>query len=218
MKKLVVFDFDNVIIRGQSQQYLLSYLVEKQKIKLWQSLRIYFWFFLKKIGFLIKPDNIRKFAYSVFQGWSVDEFDQFLGEFHEKIVRKKYIRQACDLLRIHINSGDDVLIVSATLKNIVQNCLGDIGEVNFIATELEIHEGKHTGKIKGEVAYGETKLKVIKQYIENKKDCQGVVIAAYTDDFSDRFLLDFSKIPIVINPDSKLREYALLKQWKIHDF
>ena len=217
MKKLVIFDFDNVIFRGQSQQYLVSYLIRHGKISFWVALQIYFWFFLRRIGFRVPPDNIRKIAYNVFNDWSIEFFNDFFRRFHADIVQHRYVLKACQLMKDHLSSGDDIVLVSASLKKIIENCFPFLGEVDCIATELETINNKYTGCIKGVVPYGDVKFSMIKEYVESKQYDWNLCIA-YTDDFSDLQLLCSVGFPYAVNPDSRLRAIALDKGWEIYDF
>jgi HAD superfamily hydrolase (TIGR01490 family) len=217
MKKIIIFDFDNVIIRGQSQFYLVNYLIKNRKIQFSVALQVYFWFFLKKIGFSVPPSRIRNIAYKTFKGWTVEFFEDFFRKFHHEIIQSLYIPGACKLLKSHLENNDEVIVVSATLKKIVENCLSSLNVDCCIATELEIVDNRYTGLVKGVVPFAEEKFLVIKEFLE-KRRYESKSCIAYTDDFSDLELLNFVTFPIAVNPDSKLRRMAVQKGWRVYDF
>jgi len=217
MKRIVIFDFDNVIIRGQSQLYLVNYLIKKDKIKISIALQIYFWFLIKKIGFHISPLKIRNIAYKTFKGWTVEYFEDFFKKFNSEVIQNYYILDTCQLIKNHIENKDEVFIVSASLKEIVESCLSYLNVNSCIATELEVVDNKYTGFVKGVVPFGQGKCLLVKEYIDRKNfDWKSCV--AYTDDFSDLELLNLVALPILINPDSRMRRIAVEKGWEVYDF
>jgi HAD superfamily hydrolase (TIGR01490 family) len=217
MKRIVIFDFDNVIIRGQSQLYLVNYLIKQRKIQILIALQIYFWFFLKKIGFQISPYRIRNIAYKTFKGWTVEYFEDFFRKFNLEVIRDYCILDTHELIKNHIESKDEVIVVSASLKIIVKNCLSNLNIGCCIATELEIIDNKYTGIVKGIVPFAQEKCLVIEKYFK-KKNYDWKSCIAYTDDFSDLELLNLVASPFVVNPDSKLREVAIKRGWEVYDF
>ena len=217
MKRIVIFDFDNVIIRGQSQLYLVKYLFKQKKIKFFLALQIFFWFFLKKLGLHISPSRIRNIAYKTFTGWTVEYFDDFFRKFKIEVVQRYYISGTQQLINSYLDNRDEVIIVSATLKKIVENCLPDLKIEHCIATELEVIDNRYTGAVKGVVPFSYEKCLVIKEYLENRKSRWGSCVAL-TDDYSDLELLNRVGFPFIINPDNKLREIAIKRGWKIYDF
>lgn len=217
MKKIAIFDFDNVIIRGQSQLSLVKFLVKENKISFYLFLEIYFWFLLYRIGMCVSPTRIRISAYKIFKGWSIDQFDNFFRKFNNEVMQKLLIIESNKLINNHLEDFDKVIIVSATLRKIIENILPNSNKYSCIATELEIVDNKYTGLISGTVPFGHDKCVVVKDFIE-KNGYDFNLAAAYTDDISDLELLNLVAFPFVVNPDSRLREVANKKGWKIYDF
>ena len=88
MKKIVLFDLDNVLLKGQSQKLFVKYLFMKRKVSFFLKLRIYLWFFLYKIGLSQDIEAFRKYAFNkIFLGWKKDDLKNYCNSFcHEVLV------------------------------------------------------------------------------------------------------------------------------------
>ena len=98
-----------------------------------------------------------------------------------ELMRKTGLKQ----LQEHIERGDKVYIVSASASLWVKPWCKAMN-LNLIATELEVKEGKITGKILGENCYGPQKVVRIKkvEIIDNYE-----LIYAYGDSSGDKEML-----------------------------
>ena len=117
-------------------------------------------------------------------------------------------------LKKHQSQNDTVVFLSATLEEIA-DYLAKIFNVKYvIATKLEFKEGKYTGNMLGGIPYGKNKVKFAESFIaKNGFNLQGSF--AYCDHYTDLCLLKYVNNPVVINPDSQLKELALLNKWEI---
>ena len=88
---------------------------------------------------------------------------------------------------------------------------------NYIGTELEILDGKYTGKILGDIVYVASKVNFINKFIKNNK-FKSSIIWAYTDHISDLPMLLMAGRPCVVNPDNSLLKEARKRNWEIINF
>jgi len=86
-----------------------------------------------------------------------------------------------------------------------------------IATKPAIREGVFTGRIQGNMMYGEKKARAIKKLARKKgwdlKECY-----AYSDHHSDLPLLKSVGHPVAVNPDRILARKAHAYNWPIYDW
>ncbi len=217
MKKIVLFDIDNVLIEGQTQKLLIHFLLKKRRIKLLFFLKLYFWFLFYRLGLIKDTIKIREKAFKSLTGWDEVEAKQLFKYFFEEYIKPRIFNESIDMIRTHINHGYEVILVSASLSEIVDEFKKYLSLKFAISTKLEIVNGVYTGKILGNIPYGENKVKAAKIFLEDK-DFALEESYAYADHFSDLPLLEMVRNPVVVNPDSKLRKIATKRKWTIYDF
>jgi HAD superfamily hydrolase (TIGR01490 family) len=119
-------------------------------------------------------------------------------------------------LRQHEQQGDTVVLLSAATQFGVAPVARFLN-VAFRCTELEVANGRLTGRTLGEVCYGPGK----RRWAARMAQAWGVTLdqcAFYTDSFSDRGLLLQVGQPVAVNPDFPLRALARQRGWEVAKF
>lgn len=124
----------------------------------------------------------------------------------------------------HALRGDSIVLVSGTLAplaEIVKYALerellwrGVETKISVLATQLEICEGRCTGRVAGIAMFGEEKARAAREFAF----AQNISLAqctAYGDSSLDRWMLASVGHPFAINPSRRLRRIAKLHGWKI---
>lgn len=114
----------------------------------------------------------------------------------------------------HRQAGRRVALMTSTLDVIGQRFQTHFGFDALVAARLEIADGRYTGRILGDVAWGETKARIAEAMARDA----GVPLAdchAYGDRFDDRFLLAEVGNPTAVHPDRRLAALARAKGWRI---
>jgi HAD superfamily hydrolase (TIGR01490 family) len=122
----------------------------------------------------------------------------------------------------HASRGDSVVLVSGTLAplaEIVKYALerellwrGVETKISVLATQLEICQGRCTGRVAGAAMFGEEKGRAAREFAR----AQNISLAqcsAYGDSSLDRWMLAAVGNPFAINPTSRLRRIARLLGW-----
>lgn len=213
-RNLVIFDLDDTLILGQSQKKLLAYLKKEKYIGMGYFLRIYFWFILYKLSIVDDPKKIFQYAIAFLKDRSVDDVKGIITLFVNTQLRYSFNKQIVALLDKHKENGDYILILSNAIEPVV-NCVSVCLKTNnFLSTELSIKNGKYTGTIQGDIAYGEGKVAKIRKYI-NDSNLSYDEIFVYTDHHSDEPLLKFATKPCAVNPTRQLKAISQKQGWKI---
>lgn len=159
--KIAFFDFDGTITTKDSLPDFIKFAIGKPKYYLGLCLLspILLAYVLKLL-----PNHIakEKMISYYFKGWSEKNFqtvaDEYAAHQIEKIVRPK----ALEKLRWHQEQGHKVVIVSASMKSwLKQWC--DAHNVELISTQLEIKQGKLTGRFATKNCHGKEKVNRIKE-------------------------------------------------------
>jgi len=89
-----------------------------------------------------------------------------------------------------------------------------IGTGSIIGLDERVH-----AKIGGENAYGQAKLRMIADWVENSGlKCVHGHVRFYSDHVSDRPAFEWSDEPVAVNPHGKLRRLAEERGWAVEDW
>ncbi|WP_067779583.1 HAD family hydrolase [Actinomyces vulturis] len=124
--------------------------------------------------------------------------------------------EALEIIEAHKSAGQDVVIVSASLREMVEPIAALVGADRCVATELEVVDGLYTGRVAHSLLHG-AKVEAISQ------DSQrfGIDLPhsfAYSDSISDLPMLEAVGHPVAVNPDKQLRSTAESRGWPVRDF
>jgi HAD superfamily hydrolase (TIGR01490 family) len=216
---IVIFDVDDTLIRGQSQQLFIKYLLKKGFISYFAYIKIMAWFVLYKFGFVSDPKKIAEYSFKLFKGKSKEEIEKLSKDFFQEILSKEFYKEALDIIKEHRNKGHKIILLSNAIEIIVRKISERLNIPDYICTKLETVNEIYTGKIFGEVTYGQNKVGKIKNYLsENNIKLEETESWGYGDHSSDIFVLELVKYPFAINPDRKLRKVASERNWGILKF
>jgi HAD superfamily hydrolase (TIGR01490 family) len=217
MIKIVFFDVDNVLVKGQTQKLLLNFLFKKRKIGCLFFLKLCLWFLLYKFNLVKDTTKIRRESFKLMKNWDEEETKKLFKEFFDREIRPHIFPQSIKLIKTYIKQGCEVVLTSSSIFEIVDELKKYLFLKFTISTKLEIIDGKYTGRVLGKIPYGENKVTAVKNFLNNN----GFVLEksyAYADHYSDLPLLDTVTNPVVINPDRRLRKIAKERKWNIYDF
>ena len=145
------------------------------------------------------------------------------NEFMAKVVLPAIKPQALALVRQHQESGDEVIIVTATNEFVTRPIATAFGVSELIAVELERDTapggmGWITGEIKGVPSAREGKVTRVEQWLASRElGWADVDCTFYTDSMNDLSLMERVSHPVATNPDERLRAIALERGWRILD-
>jgi len=208
------FDLDGTLMPMPSLEKRLYLLLRYRKLI---GIRNYF-LWLREATRLV-PRGINQIMHAnkmYLRGISVDEKDL--------LKALSFYPEAIERLAWHAERGHLIVIVSGTLELLAERaarCLeAELGErglaanIRVCATRLEKERERWTGRIVGEVMFGEDKARAIKRIAgEQKLDLQRCF--AYGDSSSDKWMLEAVGKPAAVNPSSDLARIARRNNWAI---
>jgi HAD superfamily hydrolase (TIGR01490 family) len=139
------------------------------------------------------------------------------AQFMKETILPQIKPQALELVKAHQAAGDHVMIVTATNEFVTRPIAQAFGVQELIAVELaRDSEGWITGEISGVPSFKEGKVLRVEQWlIAHQKNWQDVQITFYSDSINDLPLLQQAQIPVAVNPDTRLRQLATDRGWRI---
>ena len=201
----VFFDLDKTLITKNSYEIVLGVLRRRRVISL--SKYLYYKFFLKLRSNI---DKKMKTLAKVFEGVDINRLDKVMKAFiFTEFDNIKNIK-AVEELEKHNTRDKKVVLVTTSFEPIAKYAARFFHIPEYIATRLEVKNGKYTGNILGNINYKEEKVSRLKGYDFNNS-------FAYSDHNSDIPLFKKATYRYAVNPNKKLRRYAKNHGWFVLD-
>ena len=124
----------------------------------------------------------------LFKDMREEDFDNICRAFarsHRFLLRQKGMKRINDAL----NEGAEVLIVSASIDHWVRPFFEELPEVRVIGTQIEVKNGRLTGRFQGKNCYGAEKVKRVASLLNQREKYE---LTAYGDSRGDKELLAYA--------------------------
>ncbi len=212
-RHLVLTDLDGTLLNGYSQKILLSVLRKAGILTAYDQLRIALWFLLFRIGVNSTIESGMALVYRKLEGIEVKIIDSLINNYFSSFRNHLY-PGAIRLINDHLSSGARIVMVSSSVEPVVKRVCSELGISEYMCTVLETESGKYTGKIKGLVLTGKSKVNRLKLFLQESNEKFGKIYF-YNDHFSELELMSFVDVPVCVNPDPRLRKVAIRNNWEI---
>ncbi len=212
---IALFDLDNTLIKGDSDYQWGNYLVENNYVD-----PVYYKekndnFFKQYRNGTLCAREFAQFSYEPFTKYSYETLVDIRSRFFAEKIKPLVLPKAEELVKFHKNENHTLAIVTAT-NSFISRVSADYFEINdLLASEPEFKNGQFTGRLDGEPCYQEGKVTKVKEWLSVNKYSNYDDIFFYTDSHNDLQLMEFCSKPIAVDPDDKLKEISIQKNWKI---
>jgi HAD superfamily hydrolase (TIGR01490 family) len=141
------------------------------------------------------------------------------ARFMESVIGPAVRKEALDLVRRHQDSGDQVVIVTATNEFVTRPIAEVFGVTELISVELARGpDGWFTGEIAGVPSLRAGKVERVAQWLSARGlDWGSVESTFYSDSINDLPLLERVDHPVATNAEPALRAIAQQRGWRILD-
>lgn len=205
---LAIFDLDNTLIAGDSDHLWGEFLVENQCVDKKEFRRRNDQFYLDYQEGALDIHAYLCFSLEPLSRYSAIELQSLHRQFMEQIIAPLMLPKARALTAKHRDQGDRLLIITATNRFVAAPIAKALGIPELLASEPEIIGGCYTGKPAGVPCYQDGKVTRLKTWLTehdvNLKDSY-----FYSDSANDIPLLQFVDNPVAVDPDNRLRNYAV---------
>ena len=144
---------------------------------------------------------------------SVAEWQPLRARFVAEIIAPKVAALAPALLERHRAQGDTLLITTATHRFITEPIAALLGVEHLIATEPEVLDGRHTGKL-ARANFQAGKVERLREWMQ-LHGAETAAVTAYSDSRNDIPLLEFAHTAVAVDPDAVLRAEAERRGWQV---
>lgn len=214
--RYVFMDVDHTLVRGNAGRTFSFFLLRRGHLRWMDIAAIPGQSLLYALGLLDYTRVLEK-AISAWSGKTLNLLSEEGGICYEKKVRPMLYPQARPLIEGLRKAGLEVVLVSASPRELLCHMSSDLGGLPLITTELEDGNGHGQVKVKGELCYGKGKLHKVKAFLAERGD-ENVPFCALSDSISDLPLLLAAASPIAVNPDLRLLGYAKMNRMPLFRF
>ncbi len=181
---VAAFDFDGTLIKGDSLFYFFLSQVSKWKLLL-NLIPALYYIGLYKLKLMPNFKAKEHLFILFFKGMPLAGFERQCKKF-KGLLEKKLKPEATAKLRWHLQSGHDVVIISASVENWVSPLAVQLGVRDIMGTKLETENGRLTGRFLSKNCYGPEKISRLEGLYPQRTE---YVLYAYGDSRGDRELL-----------------------------
>jgi HAD superfamily hydrolase (TIGR01490 family) len=209
---LAIFDLDNTLLGGDSDYLWGRFLVdqglvdgdyyERENQRYYEEYKAGTLDIYEFLRFSLKP--LAEHDLATLQGWH----QQFMAEMITPIMLPK----AAELLQHHRDTGDYLLIITATNLFVTSPIAEALGVDHILATEPEQANGRYTGEVHGIPCFQQGKVTRLNEWLaqsgNNLSDSW-----FYSDSHNDLPLLEMVTHPVVVDADETLAAHAEARGW-----
>ena len=181
---LVLFDFDGTITKKDSLSDFIKYAVGNHRfylllLPLIPTITAY------KLRLIPNYQAKERLISHYFKEWRYSDFQKISDKYSTNQIDKITRPKAIEKIAWHQKQGHKIVIVSASIENWLKKWC-DQKNIELIATQLEIKDGKVTGKFSTKNCYGIEKVKRVKERYNLSEYSD---IYAYGDSLGDKEML-----------------------------
>jgi HAD superfamily hydrolase (TIGR01490 family) len=214
---IALFDLDNTLLSGDSDYEWAQFLIERGVLErsAYEAKNDHF-FRQYKEGRLDIHEFLA-FQLAPLARHSREELDRWHAEFMRTRVRPMIRAKGRDLVHRHIADRHLCAIVTSTNAFITAPIARELEVEHLLATELEIHGHRFTGKPSGTPSFRMGKVTRLAEWLGERGQTLASFDASwfYSDSHNDLPLLERVTHPVAVDPDDVLREEAIARGWKI---
>ena len=215
--ELALFDLDNTLLSGDSDYEWAQFLVERGVLERAQYETKNDRFFLQHKEGRLDIDEFLEFQLAPLARHSREELDEWHGEFMRTRIGPMIRAKGIDLVQRHGRHGDLCAIVTSTNAFITAPIARAFGVEHLLATELEVENGRFTGRPSGTPCFREGKVSCLAKWLSERGQTLESFSASrfYSDSHNDLPLLERVTHPVAVDPDEILRREASARGWQI---
>lgn len=212
------FDLDKTIIARSSTAAFSRELRTEGMLTSADALRTAYAQFVFSVGSADarQTSRLRDAIAQTITGWEAAKVRALVEDTVDARIDPLVYEEALGLIRQHQRNGRDVVIVSASGAEVVEPIAHLLGTRDFIASEMEVVDGRYTGNI-SLYCYGPVKAEAIRALaLERQYDLTRSY--AYSDSITDAPMLNEVGFGYAVNPDRVMRKAAIDKGWGVLRF
>jgi len=213
--RIALFDLDHTLLLGDSDvlwcDFLMAQGVLERAAFAARNLDIEARY---KTG-QVDPAEFANFYVSTLAGRTPAQWEPLRQQFMRDEVKPRLPASALNLVRVHQQQGDLVVLTTATNRFLTELTALYLGIAHVIATEPELANGMFTGATTGVLNMREGKVTRLHAWLGDRGDTlAGFDSTGYSDSINDLPLLEAVDTPVAVHADARLAAIAAERGWK----
>lgn len=211
--RLALFDLDNTLLGGDSDHAWGDYLCARGILDADTYKARNDEFYQDYLAGRLDLNEYLNFTLEILAATDVAQLDEWHRDFMRDCIEPIMLPKAAALLQQHRDTGDKLVIITATNRFVTGPIAERLGVETLLATEVEMVDGRYTGRSFDVPCFKEGKVTRLNRWLEeNGYDLHDSYF--YSDSMNDLPLLEQVTHPVVVDPDPRLHEEAKRRGWK----
>lgn len=205
---LALFDLDNTLIGGDSDHLWGEFLIEQRLVDTDAYRAQNDRFYQDYQNGSLDIHAYLAFALAPLASMKPDQLANLHRQFMQEKIAPIQLPKAQALVEHHRARGDTLLVITATNRFITAPIVETFAITHLLASEPEMQGERYTGKACGIPCYQHGKVQRLRLWLEQ----HGLDLSDsyfYSDSINDIPLLEQVTYPVAVDPDERLRQYAL---------
>ncbi len=215
--ELALFDLDNTLLSGDSDYEWAQFLIESGVLERAEYEAKNDRFFLQYKAGRLDIHEFLEFQLAPLARHPCEELEKWHGEFMRTRIVPIIRTKGKELVQRHLREDQLCAIVTSTNAFIAAPIARAFGVDHLLATELEVKDGRFTGKPSGTPSFREGKVARLAEWLGSRGQTLASFSASwfYSDSQNDLPLLERVTHPVAVDPDEILRREASARGWQI---
>ena len=217
MKKeitIVLFDLDNTLYKHDTEGQWLQHLTDLGVLDKKENNRKIKYFDEEYVKGRLKIDKYFEYVLYPLTQHKKSTLHRWRKDFIKKRIKPKISKKAHSLVNKHKKLKHKLIMVTAANSFVAEPIAQFFGMHHMIASKVIEKKGQYTNKTEKNRPFKKGKVISVKKLIKKEK-YNVKEIWSYSDSHNDLPLLKLGDHSIAVNPDNKLRKFAVKKNWKI---
>ena len=211
------FDFDKTLIDVESGRVGFKYLYAIKEIRLSFLLKVAVTNFFYERE-LISDTQMARIMLTFYKNRDIRPLEDGAEEFYHTYLKPHIAPKILERVQEHQGAGHTLVLVSASLRYMLNPVIQDLGFHHLLCTDLEIAgDGLLTGRTDGPICIDQHKRMAVK----NLAHAKGILLEqsyAYGNHHSDIPMLETVGNPTAVEPTTPLKKRAITNGWPILAF
>lgn len=212
-RRAALFDMDRTLVRVDTATLYVRYQRDVGEAGLADVLRVAWWMLQYSLGVIDAP-RVAERALRGFRGKEEEWLRSTCEGWFTDYVLPHVTDAGRAAVQRHLVAGDCVAIVTGATPYASLPLARELDIPHVIATELEVDQGRFTGRVRAPMSYGPGKVELTERLARSEGFDLGAA-TFYSDSITDLPLLERVAEPVVVNPDRRLRRVATERRWRI---
>lgn len=213
---IAFFDLDRTILSVNSGSLWIRRELRLGKLTRAQALQGAFWAALYNLGF-VRLEIFLERAVASLRGVPEVDIAQRNRDFWREEVVYTIRPGAAAAIEAHRGAGDALVLLTSSSTYLSELVAQHLGFDEILCNRFEVVADVFTGRLHGDLCYGRGKV-VRALACSERRGVRLEKCTFYSDSYSDMPMLLSVGLPVVVNPDVRLRFAAGRRRWPVVDW